>query len=213
MPGSTTLTRTIFAALAPLAGALAAVAFAGCSRGPERIDVPSFEPNALARDILEKLDRNLDGILDATELRLSPGLNASVGVFDSDGDKKLSADELAGQFEKWLQERTGLISLRCEVHLRGRPLPNATVRFVPEPFFEGVVPQASGITDAMGMTELSCDAEQLPPALKSMRAIKPGVYRVEVTHPQASLPAKYNTGTILGRTVSLRNSQPMSLNL
>jgi hypothetical protein len=170
-------------------------------------------PEQLASGILDRLDRNDDELLDAEELLQSPGLNASIKIFDTSGDGKLSAEEISGRFESWLNENTGLITQRCEVRLNGRPLPGATVTFVPEPFLEGVIPKASGVTDAMGMTEISCDPEDLPAALKSMRAIKPGVYRVEVTHPQATIPSKYNSETILGRSVSFRNAPTMSLNL
>ena len=32
--------------------------------------------------------------------------------------------------------------------------------------------------------------------------MQPGLYRVEITHPTVTLPAKYNTETTLGREVS-----------
>ena len=185
----------------------------GCSHGPERITVPDFEPGKIAEAALTEFDADGDEILSSSELKKSPGLTASMSVFDSNQDGKISGEELRMEFQKWLDEKTGLISIRCEVRYKGRPLKGAMVHLVPEPFLGNVVPEATGKTDAMGMTQISCDSEHLPESLKSMRAIKPGVYRIEVTHPDVSLPAKYNSQTTLGRSVSLRNSHPLSLHL
>ena len=185
----------------------------GCSGGPKRIAVPEFEPVAIAEAAISELDTDGDAVLSAEELKNSPGLAASMSVFDSDQDGSISEDELRAEFQKWLEEKTGLISIRCEVRHKGRPLKGATVRLVPESFLNSVVPTGEGETDAMGMTQISCESQHLPEALKSMRAIKPGVYRIEVTHPSESLPEKYNSQTTLGRSVSLRNSHPLSLNL
>lgn len=196
-----------------ISGLLVLTMTAGCGDEVARIGMPPFQPKEIARAVLSELDGNGDSVLSASEFELSPGLNSSVSVFDGNGDGELSEDELVAEFQNWLNERTGLISLRCEVSHHGKPLAGATVRMIPEPFLEGVLPVAIGVTDAMGMTQISCEAEHLPKTLKSMRAMKPGVYRIEVTHPEVPLPAKYNMETTLGRSVSLHNSYPLVLNL
>ena len=40
--------------------------------------------------------------------------------------------------------------------------------------------------------------EDLPESQKGMVGIHNGTYRVEITHPEVSIPAKYNTETTLG---------------
>jgi len=185
----------------------------GCSRYPARIAAPDFEPKVIASAALEQLDVNGDGLLSARELERSPGLKNSLSCFDANGDGALSADEIRAELQKWLDEKTGLISIRCEVTHNGQPLKGATVRLIPEPFLGDAVPEAHGETDAMGMTQLSCDPQYLPEGLKKTRAVKPGIYRVEVTHPEIAIPEKYNSQTELGRSVSLRNSYALSLQL
>lgn len=185
----------------------------GCSGGPKRVPMAKFAPDTIATRAVESLDKDGDAKLNRDELSGSPGLLASVSIFDSDGDGQISRAELADGLQQWRDEKTGLVSLHCEVTWKGRPLQGATVRMIPEPFFEGAIAPASGETDAAGQAQMSCDSEHLPEALKSLRAVQPGIYRVEVTHPQIDLPAKYNTNTQLGRSVSLRNAYPLTLGL
>lgn len=196
-----------------LQAALLLSVFLGCSRGLERVSMPLFDSDDVASRALRELDTDGDAGLSERELESSPGLLASMHVFDQDHDGKLSVVEISNQLDVWRGEQAGLLSLRCEVRWKGRPLKDATIRLVAEPFFDGAIPDASGVSDYAGSAELSCDPEHLPEALKSIRAVKPGVYRVEVTHPKVDLPAKYNSKTTLGRSVSLRNSNTLFLNL
>jgi len=185
----------------------------GCHRGPARVEMPGFDPDSVAARVLAELDADEDGLLSEQELKGSPGLLASMSQFDQNGDHKLNAAEITDRLAQWRRDKSGLFPLRCEVRWKGRPLKDATIRLVAEPFFDGAIPDASGVSDYAGSAELSCDPEHLPEALKSIRAVKPGVYRVEVTHPKVDLPAKYNSKTTLGRSVSLRNSNTLFLNL
>ncbi|MEM8944987.1 MAG: hypothetical protein AAGD11_07355 [Planctomycetota bacterium] len=162
---------------------------------------------------MSELDQNSDGVLSELELRKSPGLMASIPLFDLDGDGALTAAELEGRLEQWRGEKTGLLPYRCEVRWKGKPLSGATVHLHAEPFFNGAIADATGVSDFAGSVDLSCRPEDLPEALKNVRAIRPGVYRIEVTHPAVNLPAKYNTHTTLGQSVSLRNSATLTLEL
>jgi hypothetical protein len=185
----------------------------GCSQGPKRVPMPEFAPDGVAGQALAALDSDGNGMLNRVELSGSPGLLSSLTIFDEDGDQQITRQELATELRKWQDEKAGLIPLSCEVTWKGRPLNGATVRLIPEPFFDGAIAPAMGQTDQNGQAEMSCDREHLPEALKSLRAVQPGIYRVEVTHPEIQLPAEYNTDTRLGRSVSLRNNYLLKLDL
>ena len=175
--------------------------------------MPRFDPEDVAAQAVSQLDTNGDGSLTEEELRASPGLLASLSDFDQNGNRQLTAAEIAGRLNEWRRDKSALLPLRCQVTLKGKPLSDATVTLVPEPFFGDSIPPASGVTDFTGSAELSCDKEHLPSQLKNIRAVKPGIYRVLVTHPRVDLPAVYNTDTTLGRSVSLRNCNTLHLQL
>jgi len=173
--------------------------------------MPDFDPHLVATRAFAELNTDDDASLSQQELKGSPGLLASMSQFDQNGDGELTSAEIAESLSQWRRDKAGLLSLSCEVTWKGKPLKDATIRLVPEPFFDGAIPEASGVTDSFGTAELSCSPEHLPEALKSIRALKPGIYRVEVTHPNIDLPAKYNSKTTLGCSVSFRNSNTLVL--
>jgi hypothetical protein len=39
-----------------------------------------------------------------------------------------------------------------------------------------------------------------------------GVFRVEITHPNVAIPEKYNTKSELGRLVTRRDREPLTVN-
>jgi hypothetical protein len=49
---------------------------------------------------------------------------------------------------------------------------------------------------------LAVAPEDRPPNSPNMPLIMPGLYRIKITHPSVSVPAKYNTHTTLGLEVS-----------
>jgi EF hand len=185
----------------------------GCRQGQERVPGPQFAPDAVAARAVSALDEDGNGALSRDELIASPGLLASLSIFDADGDGRLTRDELAAKLREWKDQKAGLISVECELTWKGQPLKGATVSMIPEPFFDGAIPAATGETDDFGQAELSCGKAFLPERLKSLRVVMPGIYRVEVTHPGIKIPPEYNSSTRLGRSVSLRNAQPLVLEL
>ncbi|QEG36559.1 EF hand [Bythopirellula goksoeyrii] len=185
----------------------------GCQWGPARVKMPDFDPESVAAKAMSDLDSNGDGFLSEDELKGSPGLLASLDDFDQNGDHQLSSEEIVDRLTKWRREKAGLLPFRCEVRWKGKPLKDANIQLVAEPYFDGTIPNASGVSDFAGSAELSCSPDDLPETLKSIRAINPGIYRIEVTHPRIDLPAKYNSNTILGQSVSLRNSNTLVLDL
>jgi hypothetical protein len=47
--------------------------------------------------------------------------------------------------------------------------------------------------------------EDMPPHAPKMPLVQPGLYRVEITHPTAKIPAKYNTQSSLGIEITSGN--------
>lgn len=192
---------------------LVALGLSGCNRGPARVGMPNFKPDRVAARALEEFDADGDGALNSEELQAAPGIAAAVPLMDADGNRQLTADEIAAELQKWRDEKAALISLSCRVTQKGRPVSGAQVRLVPEACFDDTIPDASGVSDAAGNADLSCDPEHKPETLKSYRAVKPGIYRVEVTHPSITVPPEFNSSTTIGAAVSLRNSNPLSIEL
>ena len=171
---------------------------AGCfGNTSPRIRAPKWTPQVSADSAME-MDSDSDGLLAASELKQSPGLKAALPNLDVDGDHKLSRDELIQRLEDYAQNRTGLMEFRCLVRFKGRPLPEAKVRLIPERFIEDVVVPASGTTGADGQVALAAE-DQLEPFMR------PGIYRVEITSASVKIPAKYNTETTLGIAVDSTN--------
>jgi hypothetical protein len=115
---------------------------------------------------------------------------------DQDGDGALSADELRTRFEKFESAGVAVRTPSYVVMYRGRPLAEADVKFVPEPFLEDVIEPAHGTSEA--------DGSVLPTGpIEGVIGMRPGYYRVEVTSPHVELPAKFNSATTLGVEVPL----------
>jgi hypothetical protein len=178
-------------------------AVAGCSSGPPRVAQAKIDPAAAAKAALEMYDTDKDGSLSAQELAKCPALAKSMARFDTNKDGRLTADEIAARIRTWQEQRVGLMRFSCRVLRNRAPLAGAVVRFVPEPFLGTELKPASGTTDATGMAFLSVDAKSLPDDMKGLTGIQPGLYKVEITHPKITLPAKFNTETTLGQEVSL----------
>ena len=76
------------------------------------------------------------------------------------------------------------------------------MKYVPEPFLGGAVEEATGVTDASGTAVLAIADEKLPSHLKGISGVRSGFYKVEITHPDKNIPAKYNTETTLGHEIA-----------
>jgi hypothetical protein len=182
---------------------------AGCSdpnRG--RVPVPNISPAGAAAAALAEYDRNKDGYLDPKELESCPALQGAVKAIDKDGDGRLSADEIADRLTAILESKVGRLTFSCEVTLNGAPLTEATVTFVPEKFLGSVVSPASGVTDNTGMVAPA--VEGAAPA-----GMQPGYYRVTISKKDSqgreTIPARYNTQTILGGGGPQRPQRPPRL--
>ena len=183
---------------------VAAAVLLGCSSGPTAVEVPAIEPETVATEAMTLYDKNDDGFLASDELSSCPSLqNASTKPrVDKDNDQRLSKGELVERLETWANGGVGVSYLACSVTKGGRPLVGAQVKLVPETFFGDVIKTAEGTTDTSGSAMLGIDKANLPEALRNLRAVQQGLYRVEITHPSVQIPPKYNTATTLGLEVS-----------
>jgi hypothetical protein len=180
------------------------LAVAGCSRGPTRLDAPDFDPAESAGRAMKQYDQNGDGFVAGDELEKAPGLKAAIKNLDMDDDGKVSEQEIADRVNTWLKMNVGLTKFSCLVTLDGTPLQGATVTFVPEEFLGGAVQQAEDVTTMVGSASPRIPKEKRP-SPDSPPGMQLGLYQVQISLKQGdkeTIPAKYNTQTVLGQEVS-----------
>jgi len=178
--------------------ALLGVLVAGCSSGPSALRPPELDPAAAAEEALSMYDTNQDGKLDSEELKSCPGLLAAIKSYDVDNDGMISQEEIAARLAKFVERGIALSRLSATVKLDKRPLAEATIRLVPEPYLGEEIMVATGTTRGRGSASMAVPDADLPENQKGIRGIHGGTYRVEITHPSVEIPEKYNTQTTLG---------------
>jgi len=178
------------------------IATSGCFSHTTRVSAPRINASAAAAKAMELYDKNNDGSLDKKELEACPGMLAAIKEYDTDGNQQISRDEIAARITAWKATSAAMLTVDCRVTLDGRPLTNASIKFVPEPYLEDALHPGSGVTGENGTTSISIAPEDLPKDLKRLRAMNAGTYKVEITHPTTVIPEKYNKKTTLGREVS-----------
>jgi len=174
------------------------LAVTGCSSKDTAVrdaPLPIYDPDGIARSAISQFDKNRDGTLDASELRACPALYGALAAIDTNGDRKLSADEIRKRVEAYASGTTGSVPVTCTVRLDGQPLADASVTFDPEPCMGGAVKAATGKTDKDG----GCVVYEIEG--KPHSGLAPGLYRIRVTKDGASIPARFNTQTTLGQEV------------
>jgi hypothetical protein len=182
-------------------GWLLLVALGGCSGAATPVSMPDWNPSGVADRAMELFDADGDGFIAGDELTKSPGILAGLDVIDTDDDQKVSAAEIVARFELYENQKLGLRDRKFRVTYNGRPLGDANIKLVPEPFLEGVIEPATGVTGPDGNLQPSAGVDGL-------RGMRPGYYRIEVTSDKVKLPAKYNTETVLGAEVSPGHDDP-----
>jgi len=172
-----------------------ALLVSGCSgRGSEAVKI---SPKAAAEQALAEFDANKDGALDAKELEACPGLLSGMKRTDTDGDGRLTADEIAGRLT-FFQEQGMQSDVAAEVLFNGQPLVGATITLVPESFMGPSVKPASTVTDESGAGFFKIEGSEYV-------QVAFGYYRVQVSRNaqgRETVPAKYNAKTILGHEVA-----------
>jgi len=171
-----------------------ALLVAGCSGGKQ--GSVQISPREAADQALAEYDANKDGALDAKELEACPGMLSALKRADKDNNGRLTADEIADRLTLFQQQ--GMQSdVSVEVMLDGRPVVGATVTLVPEKFMGQSVKPASTVTDEMGTGSLKTEGSDVQVAY--------GYYRVQVSknaQGRETIPAKYNSQTVLGQEIS-----------
>jgi hypothetical protein len=189
------------------------VLFAGCNFRGTKIDVPVWDPVAAADRAMKEYDSNGDKKLSRDELTKCAGLAAAREKFDGDGDGSISADELTSKLQEIRQQESDLVEVTCTVSRGNQPVEGAKVEFVPESFMGEACKPASGITGRDGVTSPTIADEDMPAAYRGrIHGTHCGVYRVVVTHPSINIPAKYNKQTQLGLVVTTRNREMLTIN-
>ena len=180
---------------------LVLAALGGCS-GKERIGPPSLSAGGAASQAMELYDADGDGKLSGAELDKASGIKAAINQVDKDGDGAVSEDEIEDRINEWKSSKIGLTSFRCKVKLDGRPLIGAKITYEPEPIFDGALKPGFGTTDGNGIANPTLpEADRPNPLFEGMPV---GFYKVKVSleaNGKETVPAKYNTETILGQEV------------
>ncbi len=180
-------------------------AFVGCSGGPGAIPLPSFDPDGAAEEALGMYDTDGDGLVGGDELENAPGLKAAIKTLDTDKDGSISAEEIAERVRTWERTRIGMMMFDSMFLLDGRPLSNAQITYDPDEFMGGIVQAAKGHTDLGGNTRMKIPKENRP-APDTPPGMQAGIYKVRVSKivgGKETIPAKYNTETVLGQEVSM----------
>jgi hypothetical protein len=181
---------------------------AGCGGGPGAIRPPDVDAGAAADQAIELHDRNGDGQLAKEEWSASPALVAAAPLYDKNGDGVMSVEEITDGIAGWEQSGVGARAVPFTILWNGRPLPGATVRLVPAPFFDGALKGASGQSGPRGTGQLNMAAEDRPRNAPDIPLMQPGLYQVEITHPSVKIPEKYNSQTTLGIEITGTNPRP-----
>src|SRR4051812_25078297 len=187
----------------PLIGFVLVVT-AACQRGPVTAKQPSIDPATAGKLAMEQYDTNGDGKVAGEELEKAPSLKAALPRLDTNGDGAVSADEVAARVNAWKEMKTGMTSVGCHVTFNGLPVEGAKVTLEPEKFLGDEIKTAYGTTDQFGATSLSIPKDQRPdPKLPGGAHF--GLYKVrisKVVNGKETIPARYNTETVLGQEVS-----------
>lgn len=174
----------------------------GCSRRPAAVRPPDIAAGEAAAAAIAQFDRDADQHLGAAEAEPCPGLTARFSAYDTDGDQRISREELRDAVSSWLAEGTGVMRVGCMVKLDGKPLSGATIVLQPESFLGDALRPARGVTNEHGQSNLSIDPASLPDSQQRVRGVQPGLYRVQITHGAVAIPDRYNVATTLGQEVS-----------
>lgn len=194
-----------FRTIAPVLFFLAFIATIGaCHYGPTTVKQPSINASQAGQLAMEMYDKNGDGKVAGDELEAAPALKAALPRLDINADGGVSADEVAARVNAWKAMQTALTGGRCHVTLDGQPLADAQVVFEPESFLGENIKIAAGKTNVNGDASPSVAPKDLPDA-KLPSGVHFGLYKVRITKTIAgkeTIPARYNTDTVLGQEVS-----------
>lgn len=181
---------------------IAVFLLSGCSSKPSAINELKLDAEEAASAAFELYDSNSDSSISKEEATKFVSLNSVFKQCDKDSNGQVSKEELAARIQSWVDSPAKLVSANVSVRLDGRVLDGATVKFVPEPFLKGIIPEATGVLSSSGITSMIIDGADAPENLKGLHFVRLGFYRVEITHPSRKIPEKFNVNTTLGCEVT-----------
>lgn len=170
----------------------------GCFGGPSRVEAPKWDVDAITEACMQQTDEDGDGFVTKSEAKSNaPGLAYALQQLDTDNDKQLSVEEIRQRFQDLADSKTGVQGFSVRLTYKGRPMRQADLRLVPEPFLEGIVEEAEGqISDEYtGAASFDIPGDEY-------YGVRPGMYRIEVRSSDVNIPAKYNDETTLGVEVA-----------
>ncbi|MCI0332816.1 MAG: hypothetical protein L0228_06300 [Planctomycetes bacterium] len=184
---------------------LTLLAIASCRYGPSPVSQPGIDPSSAGSLAMDEYDTNGDGQVAGGELEKAPGLKAALARLDTNGDKAVSAEEVAERVEKWQAMQTGLTSFSFTVTLDGIPLQDATVTFVPEVFLGDDIKAAVSTTNLSGRGKATVPKEDRPDPQATPPGMYFGMYLVKISKivgGAETIPARYNGPTTIGQEVA-----------
>jgi hypothetical protein len=198
-----------------LACCLAFTALVGCGSNTIRVGQPTINASRAGSQAIEMYDKNGDGLVSGDELEKAPALKAALANLDTNGDKAVSADEVTARVNAWKAMKTGMTGVRCHVTLDNEPLGGATVTFEPEAFLGDEIKPAVGLTNPYGDAAPSIPPKDRP-APNVPGGAHFGLYKVRISkieNGKETIPARYNTDTILGQEVSYDDPAMRKMNV
>jgi hypothetical protein len=184
--------------------ALMMIAFASCRSGPSPVKQPSIDATRAGKLAMEEYDKNGDGVVSGDELEKAPALKAALPRLDTNSDGGVSADEVTARVNVWKEMKTGMMTVPCHVTLNGQPLADAKITLDPEAFLGDDIKTSFATTDQSGTATPNIPKEQrADPKLPGGAHL--GLYKVRISkivNGKETIPARYNTETILGQEVS-----------
>jgi hypothetical protein len=192
------LKRSVYSGLLVLS-AFILLTQSGCLNQPGRISAPPVDADGSGQEAVKLFDQNHDGKISGAELDKVPSLGCAQALanFKTTKDKGVTAADITARIKKWQDTKIGRVGgVVARVTRAGKDLSGAEVKFVPEKFQGDALPECKGTTGPDGNAQISQPVEPGDPP-----GVPPGFYRVEITMPDGSIPAKYNTQTTLGEEV------------
>jgi hypothetical protein len=170
----------------------------GCgSKSPQRVDLPRIPTNAGQRAVAQ-FDQQRTGHLSEADLARCPSIKSVADVLDPQHTGTITAEMINERIRGYRERGIARLVAVFKVLHDGRPLTGATVKLVPEEFLGGNMLTGSGTTNYAGeaLPGVGSPGSLEPPSMPC------GFYRVEITKPGESIPARYNTDTTLGVEIS-----------
>lgn len=176
----------------------------GCDSPPSRIYQIDASSTTLAAALIDEGDKDKNRALSTDELKSMPYVAPMAAAYDANRDHLLSEQEIADRLGSVVFDpRKALATGEFVVTRKGSPLAGAEVRLLPAPGLVDYLPIATGKSNRDGIARMTMEAEHRPANAPNVAGlIRPGLYRIEVTHPSIPVPAKYNEQTTLGVEVS-----------